>query len=415
MGSEPLKSDLFDFEQEWVSRYAFLKALGYLLRPRYMPERTPDWKAEGVNPVECEDFIMPTAMHPNLMDATRMRDGKRVYIKRLTHGENELAIASRLSPLSVPPNPQSHSVPILDILKVSKQISPGTQAIDEIPILYFVSGLASMTSGDQDAVPESPPRHPACLGDDEHTAYLVMPFLLPVRKVPFETVDHVIDFVEQLMEGLVYMHSKGVAHRDCSIRNIMVDADALFPKGYHPVRTSALPDGSGRAPRLPRSTTSVKYYYIDYGISTFCGALDSQDRYVTGVDGIDQDVPELSAVKPYDAIKVDIFIIGNLLKKEVYANYKNARFLKPLFEVMTATIPSERPEAVDVYEQWETIRDGVSPFKRSRRLRPRDEGLVVGLFVDIYTVVSLVVQLPKMAAVAALRRASRKKPATPTA
>ena len=82
---------------------------------------------------------------------------------------------------------------------------------------------------------------------------------------------------------------------------------------------------------------------------------------------------------------------------------------------MTSANPSERPEAAEAYDQWKAIRDRISSFKRSQRLRSRDEGLVLGLFVDIYTVVSLVVQLPKRAAVAALRRTSRKKPAAPTA
>ena len=37
-----------------------------------------------------------------------------------------------------------------------------------------------------------------------------------------------------------------------------------------------------------------------------------------GTDGLDSDVPELSSKVPYDAFKVDIFILGNLFRKELF-------------------------------------------------------------------------------------------------
>ena len=66
---------------------------------------------------------------------------------------------------------------------------------------------------------------------DKTISYLVMPFLRLTDNPPFEVVDEVLDFADQILEvrlghesdevvsslmhcqGLVFMHSRGVAHR----------------------------------------------------------------------------------------------------------------------------------------------------------------------------------------------------------
>jgi len=69
---------------------------------------------------------------------------------------------------------------------------------------------------------------------DDQVSYIVMPFLRPIDKPPFESVKEIIDFVDQILEvysnrsnlsvfskkyiqGLVFLHEKGVAHRYGSI------------------------------------------------------------------------------------------------------------------------------------------------------------------------------------------------------
>jgi hypothetical protein len=96
----------------------------------------------------------------------------------------------------------------------------------------------------------------------------------------------------------------------------MMDATALFPQGFHPVNRYNDRGGRTRVERLPRQTGLVKYYYIDFGMSTQVTPGTSQ--LVLGHDGLDQDVPELSEEVPYDPFKVDIFIVGNLFKTSVY-------------------------------------------------------------------------------------------------
>lgn len=103
------------------------------------------------------------------------------------------------------------------------------------------------------------------------------------------------------------MHEQGVAHRcvkvitfdppltlrtsDCTYKNIMMDASAMYPRGFHPVVPYSLPDGRTYAWRRRRTSVPVKYYFIDYGLSTYFPPGTLQ-KLVVGIDGRDQEVPE---------------------------------------------------------------------------------------------------------------------------
>ena len=98
-----------------------------------------------------------------------------------------------------------------------------------------------------------------------------------------------------------------------------MDASRMFPRGFHPVRDVFLPhDISIPAPMIPRMDVGVKYYFIDYGISSYF-PQGTERQLVLGIAGRDRDVPELSAEVPYDPFKVDIFTIGNVLRREFLA------------------------------------------------------------------------------------------------
>lgn len=130
----------------------------------------------------------------------------------------------------------------------------------------------------------------------------------------------------------MFIHDQGIAHRsvillplglatllivfprDCAYKNIMMDASALFPRGFHPVVQSALPDISAEAPALSRTAAPVNYFFIDFGISSHF-PLDSSPRLVVGSSALDHEPPELSCTVPYDPFKLDVFFIGNLIRR----------------------------------------------------------------------------------------------------
>lgn len=94
----------------------------------------------------------------------------------------------------------------------------------------------------------------------------------------------------------------------------MMDAKAIYPDGHHPVRLGYSPDALYRVSPLPRAGNSVRYYYIDFGLSLRfpVGVVPS----AIGILGRDREVPELSDSVPYNPFKVDIFALGNLYAKE---------------------------------------------------------------------------------------------------
>lgn len=100
----------------------------------------------------------------------------------------------------------------------------------------------------------------------------------------------------------------------------MVDAASMYPKGYHPVRVDSLPDISIRAPFIPRIAVwpPVKYYFVDFGIAVRIPP-EVHPKLALGDLGIDQEVPELSVTTPYDPFRVDIFILGNVFRRDICA------------------------------------------------------------------------------------------------
>ena len=97
-----------------------------------------------------------------------------------------------------------------------------------------------------------------------------------------------------------------------------MEATNMYPLGFHPVHDLFLDDKKTIAPKISRLKAGVKYYFVDYGISSYF-PLGSRRELVLGIAGRDQDVPELSNDVPYDPFKVDIFTIGNVIRGELQA------------------------------------------------------------------------------------------------
>ncbi|KAI0040981.1 hypothetical protein FA95DRAFT_1502042 [Auriscalpium vulgare] len=333
---------LYSHEVRWRDRAYFLEGQGYLLRPRLRPGWQPSWVGTKKHFFEVEDGIS-TPLRDHLIDATRLSDGKMVYIKRVQTGDLESRIAIKLSSDALRSDPRNHSVPILDT---------------------FVDS------------------------DDSHISYIVMPFLKPLDQPEFEYIGELLDFGEQILEGLSFLHDNGVAHRDCASPNIMMDASAMFPKGFHPISQSFLPDKSGGAPSYSRLSAGVKYYFVDYGISS-AFPLDSvpASRLVVGRLGRDQEPPELSDTVPYDPFMVDIFVVGNIFRREYYDVPTNLDFLQPFVLAMTNPNPHARPSARELLEQWRLMQRSYSAVSRHWRIRLRGESILDRLVYDgIYSV-----------------------------
>ncbi|KAL5536407.1 hypothetical protein ACEPAF_229 [Sanghuangporus sanghuang] len=326
-----ITENLNESEQWWMERSEFLESSGYRLRPRFRRGWVPSWQNTGRNPLDFEDARFH--MVEDVMDATRLSDGRQVVLKAVRRNGNEVRIAMMLSSEESMRDPMNHCVPILD---------------------YF----GDLTTRGPD--------------------FMVMPLLHRFNVPDFFSVSELLDFVRQTLEGLIYLHRRHVAHRDLSSSNIMIDASEMFPDGVHPdpLWCDLHPDHLVPARFLRRTQLKkVTYYFIDFGISSHFED-PREPRLVTGIDGRDREVPERHLTEPYDPFPVDVFSLGNTYKR-LFRNYRDLEFLSPLIEEMTKRNPQERPAAEVALALFHDLTAQLGDSIMNKRLRSVNEPIVV--------------------------------------
>ncbi|EJD38311.1 hypothetical protein AURDEDRAFT_72305, partial [Auricularia subglabra TFB-10046 SS5] len=231
--------------------------------------------------------------------------------------------------------------------------------------------------------------------------FIITPFVYEFNQWPFQTIDNVLDFIRQTLEGIAFMHSNGVAHRDCTASNVRMDARALFPGVWpHPV----IPCMDYCEPFYPiadpdRTKGPVRYYFIDFGKSARRPDGHSCAFLVEGARCIDQELPELRFGHPYDPFPVDVFLLGNmykhtLLEVRVTADsrrgevYNGLDWLWPLVDAMTAEHPTKRPTIFDACREFEGARASVAPPRLQSRLTRKDEPAIQTVAREVTTAAS---------------------------
>jgi len=335
---------LTDIEKRWVEVQPHLLTRGYQLRPRYRQGWQPSW-SEGASLseiVSAEDYIK---MHPSgdVLDAVRISDNKDVVIKRTPANTTEVAIGQYLSSPALGADPANHCVPIYDTF-------PDPQ--------------------------------------DGDFVFIVMPLLRRWHDPQFRTIGEFLAFVDQLLEGLDFMHAHHVAHRDVASSNIMMDATAMYPEGFHP---QAQYRAKGQAePRdaivLTRTQAPPNYYFIDFGIST--QFEDGESPFsVLGNEGRTR-APELSLKVPYDPFKVDVFGMGEFLV-DASKNLRGIEFLLPLASSMAQDNPQSRPTALQALYRFRELCQALPPRTSSQLLFHRNEGFFTRAAATLFDTLGL--------------------------
>lgn len=127
------------------------------------------------------------------------------------------------------------------------------------------------------------------------------------------------------------MHDQNVAHRwvescsqctaddqncsDCGPENILMDGSKLYKNGWHPMETWKARDGGVLFFSRQRSEVEIKYYFIDFGLSTEF-ASGHHERLVTGQKGRIE-APEQSSGSPYDPFKLDVYYLGHVYQTKI--------------------------------------------------------------------------------------------------
>lgn len=319
------------YEVKWVHYQHYMMENGYSLRPRYHLNWTPSWRGSGAHPADCEDSW--AAPSTDEIDATYIRDQQHVSIKFTSTdngGAQEVEVLQHLSQPMLRGNPQNHAVPFLDTFPV-----PG----------------------------------------DPEMVFIVTPYLPTWDQVPFELFGEVMDFMQQILEGMRFLHSAHIAHRDPVAMNIVMDASSLYSEPFHPANPAFSLDGKRRIVVKPRSQGTVRYYFTNFKLSVRFPSLEDRGLVVGGKE-LEKRAPELGREQiPYDPFKLDVLTIGFVIKDHVLKKYRGFEKLGPLIEAMTTKEPQERPhadEAFDLYMAWARNQ---GPVTQSWRLQPFNAGI----------------------------------------
>ena len=98
--------------------------------------------------------------------------------------------------------------------------------------------------------------------------------------------------------------------------NTMMDASKLYMDAFHPIHPIMKRDFSRYARFKTRTTRPVKYYFIDFGLSRRYDPSIIQPLEIP-IWGGDKEVPEFqNSNNPCDPFPIDIFYIGNMIKKD---------------------------------------------------------------------------------------------------
>ncbi|KAJ3825086.1 kinase-like domain-containing protein [Lentinula raphanica] len=324
----PRRLDIFalnEHEEWWIQHFDYLKEHGYLLRPRYRPGWKPSYNTKGRSSIRY-----------SIMDALRISDSLVVAMKRVKDETSEAQIATFFSDDAHNSDPRNHCVRILDIFPV-----PG--------------------------LPEK---------------IIVMAWMRKVMNPRFRTVGEGIQFLNEMVEGLQYMHQNNVAHRDCAINNMAMEADAIY-------------DWSGPALHHSRTRRPPRYYLIDFGYSQKYDP--SQPRpleYAIKSGGFTP--PEGLKGIPCDPFSTDIFILGSLIHASFLDGNPNPHmhdpgmsdfeFLRPLVEDMVVDDPAKRPTMDEVASRFSEIIQKVPWWKLRARAAKKDEFPLIKPFRAFYHV-----------------------------
>ncbi|KAI1795565.1 kinase-like domain-containing protein [Ganoderma leucocontextum] len=324
-------------EAWWRDHQEWLAGRGYMLRPRYRPGWEPSWKAHPDKfRSDFEDWH--AALSAYILDAVRISDNSLVVLKLVDCERNpyEVDVSQYLSSDPLRSEPRNHCVPILDVFGVP---------------------------------------------DEPNFTIMVLPLLRACNDPSWQTVGEVLSFIQQIFEGLQYLHELHIAHRDCTDTNIMFDPRPMYPQMFHPRTPKKSLDYRGSSKHSTRTAHPVRYYFIDFGLSRRYSPEDGPPREHP-IRGGDKSVPEFKNWngEPLDPFPTDVYYVGNVIQQIILESYRGMEFLAPLVRDMIQPDPSRRPSIDEVVRRFDELLKHVRFWtSRSRPVRI-DEEPVVGWY-----------------------------------
>ncbi|KAI0088683.1 hypothetical protein BDY19DRAFT_1071710 [Irpex rosettiformis] len=315
----------------WRSKKRFFQEHGYILDLQPEGFTSPVQNhADGHGKVDPRTDTQHESF--SVIKATRMADGSQVCIKRVGILSDEF-------------------IGLMSLQKGVKRADPGNHSV------YIYETLPDEERRD--------------------VSYMVMPALRPVCVSTIRTVGDLVDLVSQVLMGMCFLHRNKIAHCDCSLHNIMMDEEVIrTEKNYFATLPEAIyPSSSqleGKQPQLASTPTTRTYYFVGFG-----GAkrLTSYTNNTSRQHAKDQEPPEFHnrLCSSYDPLLLDIFLIGNMFRREFLDKYSNIGFLTSLIKDMVHDQPTNRVDASGALHIWLELLPRISPRHRKRRLHDRSK------------------------------------------
>ncbi|KAN0139105.1 hypothetical protein V8E53_003107 [Lactarius tabidus] len=202
---------------------------------------------------------------------------------------------------------------------------------------------------------------------------MVHSLLRPFDDPPLRTYGEFVTLFSQICEGVQFMHSNHVAHRDCTLRNIMLDPTNMFPNSFHPVAIGKSKDFRHKIRGYSRTRRPTRYLLIDFGLSRHYDPANGPPLDVP-LHGGDRSAPEhQDGVTRCNPFPTDVYYLGNLVRQHYIQKFKGFEFMEPLVTDMVQEDPGKRPNMDEVVSRFSVIKKKLSTWKLRSRIARKDE------------------------------------------
>lgn len=187
--------------------------------------------------------------------------------------------------------------------------------------------------------------------------------------------------------------------RDCTIQNILMEGDGMYPQGFHPVWPNASLACNGPAKkRFTRTKRPPRYYLTGFETSCYFPPSVTNPLIFPSTEGDSHATEQQDQLSPYDAFPADVYCLGNTIRMFLLGvrplffqpllflfvpqretqdcPIYGLQFLMPLLRDMTRPNGNRRPTMEEIVARYDRILDMQSNWSlRSRVVYEGDKPL----------------------------------------
>ncbi|KAJ7616429.1 hypothetical protein FB45DRAFT_757199, partial [Roridomyces roridus] len=271
------------------------------------------------------------------VDATRISDGSRVFIKKCLPEEADMYRKYASEPLAS--HPKNHCIPLIDAITV-----PGEAKLNLV-VMPFCDGL-------------------------------------DVPQVQFHTVGEAVDFFSQMCEGVQFMHKYHDYLGCVSHRKGLTDLTDVY---RYIDRAHVLKEATPNPELRNRTQHLVRYYLAGFELSGTQHPSDGPRRTNATRGDPEMFLPEFrSKNAPYHPFAVDVFLLARMMSEILDGRKKilGFSFMRGLLIDMMNNDPNKRSKMDEVVRRLDGITSALSWWKSGARFSRADENLVLRIFRD---------------------------------